>query len=177
MILTDLAIEEAVRAGRIEIDPWDPAQLNPASYDLTLGDEVVTYVLADNAVDTKHPQTTSRRKIGSEGTVVFPGVGYLMHTRERIRTDRYVSCIDGKSSLGRLFLSVHQCAGFGDPGFSGQYTLEVTSIFPVRLYAGMRIAQVRFHELSGEVGQLYRGNYVGDAATGPVPSRAWKQFK
>jgi dCTP deaminase len=83
--------------------------------------------------------------------------------------------LDGKSSLGRLGVSVHATAGFGDPGFDGQWTLEVTCVLPVRLYAGMRVAQVRFHAVQGEV-QQYAGNYV-EHATGPVASRSWRQFK
>jgi dCTP deaminase len=106
-----------------------------------------------------------------------PNVGYLMHTIERVHTKKYVPVLDGKSSIGRLFMKVHETAGYGDAGFDGQYTLEVTVVHPLRVYPGMRIAQMRFHTILGEVQKLYAGNYTGEAAKGPVPSRAWRQFR
>jgi dCTP deaminase len=165
----------------IEIDPFDPEQLNPASYDLRLGSTVVAYDFGGHAIyDVKRePRDFRHMEIGAEGFVIHPGRGYLMHTVERVRTYGCVPVLDGKSSVGRLFVSVHQTAGYGDPGFDGQYTLEVTTIYPVRLYAGMRIAQMRFHLASGCIDDprnLYAGNYAGEAAAGPVPSRLWKQF-
>ena len=177
MILTGKAIESAWKSGDIEIDPFCEDQINPASYDLRLGDEVATYDFNGLVYDVREqPTKVERRTIPSSGFIVRPGVGYLMHTRETVKTDRYVPVIDGKSSIGRLFISIHQTAGFGDAGFDGQYTLEVTTLYPIRLYAGMRIAQIRFHETSGEL-TLYKGNYVGETAKGPVPSRAWRQFR
>jgi dCTP deaminase len=112
------------------------------------------------------------------GFVLQPGIGYLMHTQERVRTTKYNPILDGKSSIGRLFIQVHATAGYGDPGFSGQFTLEVLVRHPVRVYPGMRIAQIRFHTICGELGKLYDevGHYVGEAATGAKPSQAWKQF-
>jgi dCTP deaminase len=176
VILTGYAIEHAVANGDIEIDPFERAQLNPASYDLTLGDLVLVYDF-DFIHDVKsEPKKLRHARIGDEGFVIHPGIGYLMCTRERVKTNHHVAVIDGKSSLGRLFISVHQTAGYGDPGFDGQYTLEVTTLYSIRLYAGMKIAQIRFHETTGVV-MPYRGNYVGEGARGPVPSRAWRQFK
>jgi dCTP deaminase len=191
-ILSGPAIEEAVGKRKIEIDPFVPANLNPASYDLTLGSKVLVYDLnpmraagffSTRVIDVKEEQKTERFYIQEEGFVIRPGIGYLMHTRERVRTDCYVPVIDGKSSLGRLFVSIHQTAGYGDAGFDGQYTLEVSTLYQVRLHAGMRIAQIRFHELSHGVGAAstaivkYAGNYVGKTARGPVASRSWKMFK
>ena len=179
MILTDLAIEWAVNQGDIEIDPWRKKQLNPSSYDLTLGDRVLVYDFPPMAIlDVREEPTAFRHAlIDDRGFAIHPGKGYLMHTVERVASRKYVPVLDGKSSIGRLFVSVHQTAGYGDIGFDGQYTLEVTTMYSIRLYAGMRIAQMRFHEVRGEVGKPYNGNYVGEAARGPVPSKAWKQFK
>ena len=186
-ILSGKAIAQAVEDGSIRIDPYAPEQLNPASYDLTLGDDVVTYFgpafnTADEwknhrvAHDVADPPNFQTSRILPSGIVVRPGVGYLLHTRERVSTDKYVPVLDGKSSIGRLFISVHQTAGYGDPGFDGQYTLELTTLYPIRLRAGMRVAQIRFHELVGEP-TLYRGQYRGATSIGAVPSRAWKQFE
>jgi dCTP deaminase len=195
MILTGIAIDEAVGRGEIVIDPYDQSQLNPASYDLRLGDEVAVY---DQWVDTsaRYPSVTgahlragvsglmdvmdepavTKFKIGPGGWVLVPGIGYLMHTKERVLTSKYVPVLDGKSSTGRLFISIHETAGFGDVFFDGQYTLEVTCKHPVLVRAGMLFAQIRFHRMEGPI-TPYKGNYTGDAARGPVASRAWKQFK
>lgn len=202
-ILSDKSIEAAVRSGSIQIDPWTSSQLNPTSYDLTLGTGVTVYddwveidksdaQLSTNYVydgteitrkDTVfnlrggEPDVT-RLSMGPErGWLLKPGIGYLMHTQERITTSSYVPIVDGKSSIGRLFIQVHITAGYGDPAFDGQYTLEVVAQHPIRVFPGMRIAQIRFHTIEGEVGSLYSGNYVGERALGAVPSRAWRQFQ
>ena len=204
-ILSDEAIKRAVEEGSIRIDPYNPAQVNPASYDLTLGDEVTVYrhwvshtqdeYLVDGRRDgldltpfvrggaffdvKKEPETVSFKMTPEYGWALKPGIGYLMHTRERIWTEKYVPIVDGKSSLGRLFVQIHATAGFGDPGFDGQYTLEVIVQHPIRLYPGMRIGQIRFHTVSGEIGKPYNqvGHYRDGAARGAVGSQAWKQFK
>jgi dCTP deaminase len=172
-ILSGNAILEAVKAGRIRIDPFDPKQLNPVSIDLTLGSEVRVYQEA--VLDSRQKNPTKSFTIGPDGLVIYPGTGYLMHTIERVWTDSYVPIIDGKSSLGRLFVKVHETAGYGDPHFNGQYTLEVTCVHPIRLYAGMRVCQVRFNTIVGEV-TPYDGHYKGETAMGAVASRSWEQF-
>jgi dCTP deaminase len=197
-ILTDSALEAAIQRGDIRIDPWNPNQVNPTSYDLTLGDGVAVYrkcvntdnflsknrvedgldfVPRDLVLNVKEEEPLSRFQIHPEnGWVLKPGIGYLMHTRERIWTESYVPIVDGKSSIGRLFIQVHATAGFGDPGFDGQYTLEVIVQHRVRVFPGMRIGQIRFHTMEGELRHPYAGNYVGEAAMGAVGSRSWKQF-
>jgi dCTP deaminase len=211
-ILPDSAIRMAVRDGDIEIDPFDERNLNPVSYDLTLGDEVMVYKKwvgydanydvwpfggrpsaeprdgsnitsytndKGNVLDVKEEPEVVKFKIDPEaGWLLRPGIGYLMCTRERVGTKKYVPILDGKSSTARLFMMTHFCAGFGDPGFLGQYTMEVSVMHPLRVYAGMKIAQIRFHTIGGlgRVSKLYDGNYTGEAATGPVASRAFRQF-
>ena len=126
--------------GEILINPFDSSKLNPASYDLTLGDEITVYtgvneldmVAGDRVLQVRpnlDPETnwfygcldpklnnhTKTFKMGPEGFVIHPGVGYLMHTRESVGTSKYVPAIDGKSSIGRLFVFVHVTAGLGDP--------------------------------------------------------------
>ena len=90
---------------------------------------------------------------------------------------KYIGVVDGKSSLGRLFVQVHCTAGYVDCGFRGNVTLEVTVTHPIVVFAGMRIAQIRFHTMHGEVGKLYSGNYTGETSKGAVASRAYKQFE
>ncbi len=181
-ILSGTAIRAAVARGDIQCEPFDPAMLNPASIDLTLGVEVAGYHIPQTYevpkdlqyIDARKEPKTGHHTMGPEGLILRLGLGYLMHTAERIGSTRYVPVLDGKSSLGRLFVQIHMTAGYGDPGFFGQWTLEVVVVQPVRLYPGMRIAQMRFHSIEGEV-ELYSGNYKDDAS-GPVASRAWRQF-
>lgn len=197
-ILTDTMIAQGVEDGVIRIDPYEKKHLNPASYDLTLGDQVKVYKKwvetyrnepqprtqdgsrfhpLEGVLDIKEEPEVESFKIDSKsGWVLKPGIGYLMHTRERIWTKKYVPIVDGKSSIGRLFILIHATAGFGDPGFDGQYTLEVLVQHPVRVYPGMRIGQIRFHTMHGDLTNPYAGNYVKETAMGPVASRAWKQF-
>jgi dCTP deaminase len=128
-------------------------------------------------MDSKAPQKVLEFEMHPDrGFVLLKGIGYLMHTAERVRTGHYVPVLDGKSSIGRLFIAVHVTAGYGDTGFDGQYTLEVTAQHPVVVYPGMRFCQIRFHTTVGDV-QPYHGNYTGEASMGPVPSRAYNQFK
>ena len=198
-ILSDTAIRTSVEAGVIKITPWNPEQVNPASYDVTLGDEVAVYedwvlcyererttiedgrnfCIREAILDVKREPTVRKFKMmPTYGWLLKPGIGYLMATAERISTLSYVPVLDGKSSIGRLFLKIHETAGYGDPGFDGQYTLEVTVVHPLRIYPGMRIGQIRFHTLEGEIGRPYThtGHYQGEKAYGPVGSQAFKQF-
>jgi len=192
-ILSGHAIEEAVRTGKIFIEGYNPSRVNPASYDLTLGGKVaiyrqgarfshgpswrlgdaedgVSFEPADGILDAHKGAVVNEYEIDPKlGWVLKPGIGYLMHTAERVRTDHFVPVLDGKSTLGRLFVQVHVTAGYGDPGFDGQYTLEVVTTHPVRVYPGMPFCQIRFHTISGKV-KLYEGRYRGERALGAVPA-------
>jgi len=187
MILSGLEIKKQREAGTILIDPFNPMQVNPASYDLRLGSTIKTYKRGRyrNLLDTERRTLDSANKstlecetdhIPHTGFLLHPGTLYLMHTIERVRTDLFVPIVDGKSSVGRLGVFVHVTAGFGDPGFDGQYTLEVLVTYPTKVYAGMRFCQIRFHAIQGEF-QLYDGNYRDAYSEGPQPSRIWRQFE
>jgi dCTP deaminase len=192
-ILSGYAIRAAVDRGDIVIDPFRPEHVNPASVDLTLGRTCGMYVVQTFALmiggmvltrlDSKKDNEFQKFEIEERGLLLEPHRLYLLHTAERVRTDRYVPVLDGKSSLGRLGVQVHMTAGYGDPGFDGQYTLEVTAVYPTIVYAGMRFCQMRFHSMERRIeevergGMLYRGSYTGEASMGPVPSRSWKQFE
>jgi dCTP deaminase len=176
MILSGPEIRKQLVEGRILIESFDDAQVNPASYDLRLGRSVVMYEISGPPwLDCARAQATTQFEI-SDDFVLFPGRLYLMHTVERVRTDHFVPIVDGKSSIGRLGVFVHVTAGYGDPGFDGQYTLEVLATYPTVVYAGMRFAQIRFHTIQGDV-ELYDGNYCEEYSRGPQPSRVWKQFE
>lgn len=191
-ILTGKQVEKEVDDGGIVIEPFDRECLNPVSVDLHLGEEVAVYDIGayshhglakpllenEGVLDAKKQNQTQYFKIAKDGMVLRPNTLYLMHTVERVHTKCFVPVLDGKSSIGRLGIKVHETAGYGDPGFDGQYTLEVTCVHPVRIYAGMRFCQIRFHTMVGEV-ELYghKSNYTGVLAKGPVPSRSFKQFE
>lgn len=187
-ILSGPEIFRQIQNGDIEIDPFDGRLINPASVDLRLGRLIRKYInkttvinplygnTAKLPLDSKEEIETALFEMNDVGFVLEPGELYLMHTAERIFTNRFVPILDGKSSIGRLGICVHLTAGYGDPGFNGQYTLEVTTVYQVRVYPGMRFCQMRFHSIEGEV-QQYVGNYTGAAAMGPVASKCWRQFR
>lgn len=203
MILDRSAIEEGFREGSLVIDPFDPKQLNPNSYDLRLGDEVRVYgksypkwdedgvtvkeLSALNRIgrwlDSKQDNPSELYRMSQKGFLVEPGRVYLMHTLEVAGSNRYATQLNGKSSLGRLGLVVHATAGFGDVGFVGQWTLEMGVLGEaVRVYPGMRICQISFFVTAVEGSKVrsdYQqgGNYTGEHARGPVASRSWKQFE
>ena len=195
--LTGPAIEEQIQLGNIEVTPYEPALINPSSLDLRLGHQVIVYSRFANInedgvtrlipylhtraiIDTKAPEPTIERHVfdSETGFVLEPGVLYLMHTQEAVRARKHRPEVHGKSSIGRLGIFVHVTAGLGEPGFSGQYTLEVISTYPVRVYAGMRFCQISFETLEGDVVDYQQhGTYkAGEFSYGPVPSRIWKQF-
>lgn len=135
----------------------------------------------DGVIDVKVEPRVRKFPIDPEkGWILKPGIGYLMHTAERVYSSRYIPVIDGKSSIGRLFVQVHATAGYGEVGFDGQYTLEVIVQKAVRVYPGMRFCQIRFHTTEGDVVQDYqarKSNYTGVNAVGAVPSRVFRQFE
>ena len=110
-------------------------------------------------LDMHKENETIEFEIPKEGLVLQPGVLYIGRTIERTWTDKYIPMINGRSSGGRLGISIHICAGFGDIGFDGTWTLEITCVEPVRIYPNSEIAQVCFFKPYGKVKDLYRGRY------------------
>lgn len=185
MILSGLKIQEEINNGNIKISPFDEKLINPASIDIRLGEYYIyipkrDIINRDDFYDTKkslYDQINVVKKPITESLVLNSNGFYLMHTLESIHTEKYVAVLDGKSSIGRWGIQTHLTAGYIDPGFSGQITLEVTAAVPIKVYSGMRIGQIRFHEISGDV-EKYNGNYQKDKKTseGPIPSQIWKSF-
>lgn len=155
MILSGQAIRDRLGSD-IVIDPFDPAQLNPNSYNLALHDELMVY--EEVVLDMAKANRVRRITIPAEGLVLSPNQLYLGRTIERTATHNLVPQIEGRSSVGRLGLFVHVTAGFGDVGFAGYWTLEMFAIQPVRVYAGVPICQIFYHELTGEI-QEYASKY------------------
>jgi dCTP deaminase len=141
----------------IVIDPFDPANLNPNSYNLTLHDELITY--EEVVLDMRKANRVRRLSIPAEGLVLSPNQLYLGRTAERTETHKLVPMIEGRSSIGRLGLFVHVTAGFGDVGFCGFWTLEMFAVQPVRVYAGVQICQIFYHQICGDVTEYVSNKY------------------
>jgi dCTP deaminase len=143
--------------GNIVIEPFVEAQLNPNSYNLTLHHELMTY--EEVVLDMKRANRVRRVSIPPEGLVLSPNQLYLARTVERTETHNYVPMIEGRSSVGRLGLFVHVTAGFGDVGFRGFWTLEMFAVHPVRIYAGVPICQIIYHQIVGPVSEYASDKY------------------
>jgi dCTP deaminase len=146
MILSGHEIREQL-GGNIVIDPFDPARLNPNSYNLSLHDEVLIY--EEVVLEMLKPNRVRRITIPPQGLVLNPHQLYLGRTIERTETHNLVPMIEGRSSIGRLGLFVHVTAGFGDVGFCGYWTLEMFAVQPVRVYPGVPICQIFYHQIAG----------------------------
>jgi dCTP deaminase len=184
MILSDRDLKARLDDGSIGIEPLeDPElQIQPASIDLRLSDTFVVSKLPNMAcIDVRDPAsvvgTTERYVIApGEGFVLHPGEFALGSTVERVRVPAdLVARVEGRSSVGRLAIVVHATAGFIDPGFEGEITLELANLgrCAVKLYPGMRISQIVFHTMTSPAERPYgpaRGSkYQGQG--GPVSSR------
>ena len=146
-----LSGEQIVRHldGDIVIEPFEPSRLNPNSYNLTLHDELMVY--EELVLDMAKANRVRRVTIPKDGLVLSPSQLYLGRTAERTETHNLVPMIEGRSSVGRLGLFVHVTAGFGDVGFCGYWTLEMFAVQPVRIYPGVPICQIFYHEITGEI--------------------------
>src|SRR6478672_6176677 len=176
MVLSDATISRLLAEGRIEIDPYDDALLQPSSVDVRVDRFFRVfhnnrYPFIDVEVEQEHP------------FVLHPGEFVLGSTLERIKLpDDLVARLEGKSSLGRLGLLIHSTAGFIDPGWDGHVTLELSNVanLPVTIYPKMKIGQISFVQLTepaetpygtGDIGSKYQGQ------RGPTPSKYWQNFQ
>jgi dCTP deaminase len=187
VVLSDRTIKELVEAGRIEIDPYDPARVQPSSVDLRLGDRIRVFTSTHrrSVVDLRQPSEDLTELVTLEPErpfILHPHEFVLGITHERVGLpDDVVGRIEGKSSLGRLGLLIHSTAGFVDPGWRGRLTLELANILnlPITLYAGMPVAQISFMRLSTPADRPYgspqlSSKYWGD--TDPTPSKYHLNF-
>ena len=156
MILSGQAIRDRLGSDII-IDPFDESQLNPNSYNLTLHDELMVY--EELTLDMARANRVRRIEIPEDGLVLHANQLYLGRTAERTVTHNLVPQIEGRSSVGRLGLFVHVTAGFGDVGFSGYWTLEMFAVQPVRIYPGVPICQIFYHEITGPITEYASDKY------------------
>jgi dCTP deaminase len=186
LVLSDRTISRLLEEGRIEIDPYDPALLQPSSVDVRV--DRYFRVFRNNLypyidVKTAQEDLTELVEINDAPFILHPGEFVLGSTLERVRLpDDIVGRLDGKSSLGRLGLLIHSTAGFIDPGWDGHVTLELSNVanLPITIYRDMKIGQLSFVQMtepadapygSGAIGSKYQGQ------KGPTPSRYYKNFE
>ena len=156
----------------IVIEPYHESRLNPNSYNLSLHDELMVY--EELILDMRKANRVRRMQIPPEGIVLQPNQLYLGRTVERTETHNLVPMIEGRSSIGRLGLFVHVTAGFGDVGFCGYWTLEMFAVQPVRIFAGVAICQIFYHDIRGEFSEYKSDKYQNN--TDIQPSLLFKEL-
>lgn len=142
MLLSDRDILHHLERGDLTIDPFDPEKLGSNSYDLHLADTLKIY--PEEVLDAKQRPEVETLTVPEEGRVLEPDRVYLGSTVEWTRTRHFVPVLEGKSSMARLGLSVVSDGGFGDIGFEGCWTLELSVKQPLRVYPQMPICQISY---------------------------------
>jgi len=187
VVLSDRDIRAEVEAGRIVIDPFTPESVQPSSVDLHLDRRFRVfrnsrYPYID--VREEQPELTELVEIGGDDPfILHPGEFVLGSTLERVALpDDLVARLEGKSSLGRLGLLIHSTAGYVDPGWDGNLTLELSNVanLPITLYDGMKIGQISFQRLTSPVEVAYGDARIGSRYRGqrdPTASLYHRDFE
>lgn len=175
MYLSDKDIKKAVEAGHIVIEPFDEARLQPASYDLLLGNKFMVYdqqsVMAIDPANKIYPRTRELIIPDDQHFVLHPGISILGTSVDYFGSSKYLVQLSGKSSLARVGLIVHNTAGLINPGHFLNITFELCNLntIPIILRPKMRIGQIIFSELSGQPNKDYK-------TTGRYQGRDWQHF-
>ncbi len=186
MLLSDRDLRKELESGRLVLDPWDAAMLQPSSIDVRLDRffrvfQNSRYTHIDPA-EQQDELTSAVQVEPDEPFVLHPGEFVLGSTFESVSLpDDLAGRLEGKSSLGRLGLLTHSTAGFIDPGFTGHITLELSNVanLPIILWPGMKIGQLCLFRLSSPSERPYGSDGVGSryqGQRGPTPSRAHRDF-
>jgi dCTP deaminase len=186
-VLSDRDIRAALQAGRIRVDPYDPTCLQPSSVDLHL--DGAFRVFRNNRypyIDVRQSQPDLTELVtidGDDPFILHPGEFVLGQTLEWVELpDDLVARLEGKSSLGRLGLLIHSTAGYVDPGWKGNLTLELSNVanLPIALYRGMKIGQISFFRMSSPVERPYGSKELGSKYQGqssPTESAFYRDFE
>jgi dCTP deaminase len=187
VVLSDRTIARLIAEGRIGIDPYDDALLQPSSVDVRVDNAFRVFHNARYPyIDVKQAQEglTEVLEISDEEPfILHPGEFVLGSTLERVTLpDDLVARLEGKSSLGRLGLLIHSTAGFIDPGFDGHVTLELSNVanLPITIYHRMKIGQISFMQMTEPASAPYGSSQIGSkyqGQRGPTPSRYWQNFQ
>ncbi len=185
-VLSDRDIRAQLEAGHVRIEPYDPVDLQPSSVDLHLDRSFRVfrnnrYAYID--VRQSQPDLTELLSItDDEPFILHPGEFVLGQTLEWVELpDDLVARLEGKSSLGRLGLLIHSTAGYVDPGWKGNLTLELSNVasLPIALYHAMRIGQISFFQMSSPVERPYGSAGLGSKYHGqsqPTASAFHRDF-
>ncbi len=175
MILSDKRILDEISKGTILIEPFRDECLGTNSYDVHLGKYLAVY--NDRLLDARAHNKIEEFKISEEGFILQPGTLYLGVTEEYTETHAHVPFLEGKSSAGRLGIFIHATAGKGDVGYCNTWTLEITVIQPIRVYAGMPIGQLIYFDVDGDINTLYKDKQnakYNTRSVKPIESMMWK---
>ena len=186
MLLSDRDIEAEIDGGRVRLEPYDEAMVQPSSIDVRLDKyfrlfDNHRYPFIDPAED--QPELTRLIEVEhGEPLILHPGEFVLGSSFEVVTLPGDLAArLEGKSSLGRLGLLTHSTAGFVDPGFSGHVTLELSNAatLPIKLWPGMKVGQLCFFRLSSPAENPYGSAKYGSryqGQRGPTASRSFQNF-
>lgn len=172
MILSGKEIQKQL-GKTIFIEPFNEKQLNPNSYNLRLHNELLVY--KDYTLDMKKKNETDKIIIPEEGLLIEPNKLYLGRTVEFTRTDSYVPKLEGRSSIGRLGMSIHVTASMGNIGSAVFWTLEIFVIQPLIIYPNVEVCQMYFQTIEGEYSSYQSNKYQNNDGT--QPSLLYKDFE
>lgn len=183
MFLSDVDIKKSIKEGKITIKPFHEGQLQPASYDVLLGNEFeVTDRHKTTIIDPSnkiYPRTRTIRLKNGEPFILHPGESVLGRQKEFIGTDqKHLILLSGKSNLARAGLVVHNTAMLFNPGhyFYPTFELVNTNNVPMILRPGMEIAQILFARLTSKTDKSYKktGRYDKKNSKHFVPKKKKK---
>ncbi len=157
LILASSAIETMVREGRIVIDPFDPARLQPASYAFAIADALYEIIWRREGARTVFDWRPAQLDDGA--WLLQPKTLYLAATAERIGSDEVATRVSGRPALGLPGLFVQVTADLGHQGAKHRWTLELVATKPTRLKPFQPVGQASFWRSAGAV-SLYRGAFA-----------------
>jgi dCTP deaminase len=162
MVLTRDVILAEIAAGRLVVEPFDPAQVGPASIDLHLGDEIRVMAGGPDVIDVTEDADyrTVTRVERLERHVLRPGETIHAITRERLRLPPDIcGWLEGRSRYARLGLMIHVTSGFIAPGVESRQVLEMSNVAgrPLAIHAGVPVCQVVFQRCDGRA--VYAGRF------------------
>lgn len=180
-LLSDKALIKHIEKGTVVIDPLNESNINTSSYDVTLGNYYYRESHQNgmkyyNPYDEKHikkiwgdPKKAVKvsewvkdngielTNIDKDDYIIWigPGETILAHTEEFIGgRDSVTTMMKARSSMGRNFIEVCKCAGWGDIGYVNRWTMEITNnsqYYSIPLVVGRRIAQIVFFDTEGTI--------------------------
>ena len=172
MILSGTEIANEL-GSTITIEPYNPKQMNPNSYNLCLSNELLIY--DDDVLDMKSENKFKIVTIPEDGFLLQPNKLYLGRTVEYVKTNKYIPMLEGRSIIGRLGMFIHITAGLGNVGMAGYWTLEIVAVQPLIIYPNVEVCQLFFHTVNGEFLPYSSGKYHENK--GIQPSFLYKEFE